>query len=96
MPDRFCRYKGARRSVQMGLNMSMNLEQAREKLEHYGQQHLLRYYEELSEEQKEGLLAQIEAADMSVPQACKNREALAQKGVITPLASMQLRVWSTI
>lgn len=90
MPDRFCRYKGARRSVQMGMNMSMNLEQAREKLEHYGQQHLLRYYEELSEEQKEGLLAQIEAADMSVPQACKNREALAQKGVITPLASMQL------
>ena len=53
MPDRLYRYKGARRSVQMGLNMSMNLEQAREKLEHYGQQHLLRYYEELSEEQKD-------------------------------------------
>ena len=68
----------------------MTLSQAKEKLAAYGQEHLLRYYEELSASEKEGLLAQIEAVDMEVLAVCRNREELTKKGVITPLAAMQL------
>ena len=68
----------------------MTLAQAKEKLEKYGQQHLLKYYEELTADEKEALLAQIEATDMEVLKSCKHREELAKKGVITPLAAMQL------
>ncbi len=70
--------------------MAMTLEQAKEKLARYGQEHVLRYYEELSEQEKQGLLDQIEATDMTMLDACKHREELAKKGVITPLAALQL------
>ena len=39
----------------------MTYEEACEKLGRYGQLHVLKYYEELAEEQKEALLAQIDA-----------------------------------
>lgn len=68
----------------------MTLEQAKEKLAKYGQEHVLKYYEELSEEGKQALLDQVEATDMSILAACKHKEDLAKKGVITPLAAMQL------
>lgn len=68
----------------------MNLSQAKEKLEKYGQEHVLKYYDQLNEQEKEMLLAQIESTDMSILEACRHREELAQKGVITPLAAMQL------
>ncbi len=68
----------------------MTLAQAKEKLEKYGQEHILKYYEELSVVEKEALLAQIEATDMSVLSACHNKDELVQKGIITPLAAMQL------
>ncbi|MBQ8232351.1 MAG: UDPGP type 1 family protein [Lachnospiraceae bacterium] len=68
----------------------MTLEQVKEKLAKYGQEHLLKYYDELSAEEKQALLVQIEATDMSVLDACHHREEIAQKGVITPLAAMQL------
>jgi UDP-N-acetylglucosamine/UDP-N-acetylgalactosamine diphosphorylase len=70
--------------------MSMTLEQAREKLAQYGQQHVLKYYDELSEEARQALLAQIEETDMSILEACLHKGDLAQKGKITPLAAMQL------
>ena len=70
--------------------MSMTLEQAKEKLAKYGQEHVLKYYGELTEEEKRGILDQIEATDMSILEACKHKEDLAKKGVITPLAAMQL------
>ncbi len=70
--------------------MSMTLEQVKDKLEKYGQQHLLKYYDELTQEQKQALLEQIEATDMSILEACHHREEMVQKGVITPLAAMQL------
>lgn len=70
--------------------MTMTLEQAKEKLAKYGQQHVLKYYDELSEAEKQALLSQIESTDMSILQACLHREELTQKGVITPLAAMQL------
>lgn len=68
----------------------MTLSQAREKLDRYGQQHLLRYYEELSAPEQERLLAQIEEADMNILEACGHRETLVQRGVITPLGAMTL------
>lgn len=46
--------------------MSMTLEQAKEKLAKYGQEHVLKYYGELTEEEKQGILDQIEATDMSI------------------------------
>ncbi len=70
--------------------MSMTLEQVKDKIEKYGQQHLLKYYDELTQEQKQALLEQIEAADMSILEACHHREEMTRKGVITPLAAMQL------
>ena len=68
----------------------MTLTQAKEKLEAYGQEHLLKYYEELSPAEQEGLLSQIEATDMEVLKACRNREMLPEKGKIAPLAVMRL------
>lgn len=57
----------------------MTLDQAKEKLERYGQQHLLKYYDELPEEKREALLAQIEATDMDVLESCKHMEELTKK-----------------
>lgn len=70
--------------------MSMSLERAKQKLEKYGQQHVLKYYDELTGDQKIALLDQIDATDMSILEACLHREELAKKGEITPLAAMQL------
>ncbi|MBE5884634.1 MAG: UDPGP type 1 family protein [Lachnospiraceae bacterium] len=68
----------------------MTLEQAKEKLIKYGQEHVLKYYDELSAQEQQALLEQIEATDMSILAACQHKEELAQKGVITPLAAMEL------
>lgn len=70
--------------------MDMTLQQAKDKLSKYGQEHVLKYYDELNEAEKEQLLKQIEATDMSILELCKHREELGNKGVITPLAAMQL------
>ena len=70
--------------------MSMTLEQVQDKLAKYGQEHLLKYYDELSAGEQQALLAQIEATDMTILEACHHKEEIARKGVITPLAAMQL------
>ena len=66
----------------------MTLEQAKEKLAQYGQEHVLKYYDELSDEEKAALLLQIEETDMSILAACKDIAALTQKGAISPLAAI--------
>ena len=68
----------------------MTLEQAKEKLAQYGQEHVLKYYDELSDEEKAALLLQIEETDMSILAACKDIAALTQKGAISPLAAMEV------
>ena len=68
----------------------MNLEEAKAKLEKYGQMQVLRYYDELSEEQKEALLAQIDATDMSIQENCAHQDQLGKRGVITPLDCMEI------
>lgn len=66
----------------------MNYQEAYAKLEAADQLHVLKYYEELSDAEKESLLAQIEATDFSVIDACKKENLAVEKGVITPLAAM--------
>ncbi|MBO5336680.1 MAG: UDPGP type 1 family protein [Lachnospiraceae bacterium] len=68
----------------------MTLAEAKEKLTKYGQEHVLKYYNELSGEEQQELLAQIEATDMSILSACKHKEDLVKKGVLSPLAAMEL------
>ena len=70
--------------------MGITYTQAKEKLAEYGQEHVLRYYEELNEEEKQALLAQIEGTDFSVTASCAHREELAKKGSISPLKAMEL------
>lgn len=68
----------------------MNYNEALEKLQKYGQEHVLRYYDELDDGQKKELLAQIEATDFSVVALCEKGLAEIVKGEISPLAAMQL------
>lgn len=68
----------------------MNFEEAKCKLEKYDQLHVLKYYEELTEGEKEELLKQIEETDFEVLKYCDKKEQLAEKGTIEPLAAMQL------
>ena len=57
--------------------MAMTLGQAKEKLAEYGQEHVLKYYGELSGEEQQALLDQVEATDMSILAACRHKEDLA-------------------
>lgn len=67
----------------------MNYEEAKKKLETYGQMHLLKYYEELSGQEKEALLEQIAAVDMEMLSLCQEKSEQV-KGTITPLQAMEL------
>ncbi len=70
--------------------MGYSFEQAKVKLQTYGQEHVLQYFEELSEEQKTELLTQIEETDFSVVDSYKHKDKLSIKGKITPLKAMEL------
>ncbi|MCH5280833.1 MAG: UDPGP type 1 family protein [Lachnospiraceae bacterium] len=69
----------------------MNYTEASEKLKSFGQEHLLRYFDELSKEEQEGLLQQIEETDFSVIEALANRDKAAKKGQITPTTSLEIQ-----
>ena len=68
----------------------MNLEEAKAKLEKYGQMQVLRYYDELDDAQKAALLAQIDATDMSIQENCAHQDELGKRGVISPLTCMEI------
>ena len=68
----------------------MNFDQAKEKLHRAGQEHVLAYYEELTKEQKELLLSQIEDTDFGVLASVKDHKGGTVRGKITPLAAMEL------
>ncbi len=68
----------------------MNYQEAYEKLSAADQLHVLKYYEELNETEKEALLEQIEATDFSVIEVCKKGSQEVQKGTIFPLTAMEL------
>ncbi len=69
----------------------MGFREAYDKLEKYGQLHVLKYYEDLSGYEKEALMEQIENTDFEVLSQCAHREELNPRGVITPIEVMQLK-----
>ena len=68
----------------------MNYQEAYAKLEAADQLHVLKYFEELSDCEKEALLSQVEATDFTVIEACKRENLAVEKGEISPLAAMEL------
>jgi UDP-N-acetylglucosamine/UDP-N-acetylgalactosamine diphosphorylase len=68
----------------------MNLEAAKAKLAEFGQEHVLKYYEELNDNDKKALLTQIDETDMSILAAALNPDKAPSKGVISPLPCMEL------
>lgn len=68
----------------------MNYNEAMSKLQEYNQEHVLKYFDQLDDNKKLELLAQIEATDFSVVAMCKDAGKEAAKGEFSPLAAMQL------
>ncbi|MBE5843920.1 MAG: UDPGP type 1 family protein [Butyrivibrio sp.] len=68
----------------------MTLQEAKDKLEKYGQMHVLKYYDELSAAEQEALLAQIDETDFDVLKNAKNLGKGSERGAFEPLAAMQL------
>ena len=67
----------------------MNKEDALKLLSSIGQQHVLKYYDDLSEESKKALLSQIDEIDFSVLSRL-NKPHTDKRGVFSPLAAMQI------
>lgn len=68
----------------------MTYEEAYKILQANDQLHILKYFGELTEDEKTELLEQIAMIDFSVIELCKSKESLSKKGKIEPLAAMQL------
>ena len=68
----------------------MDYNSALSKLKKYGQEHILKFYDELTETQKDELLKQIEETDFSIIEISQNEAQTTKKGVISPLSAMQL------
>lgn len=67
----------------------MNYEEARKKMEALGQEHVFKYFGELSETQQEDLIQQVEKTDFSVLSKI-GQSAKSGHGEYSPLAAMQL------
>ena len=63
----------------------MNYNEAKELLEKNNQSHLLKYFDELNDEQKEHLLEQISEIDFDLIKLIENADTPDERGVITPL-----------
>ena len=68
----------------------MNYEMTWKMLEEIGQEHLLKYYDELSQQEKQNLLTQVEETDFSVIRFLDSGKASLGRGKIEPLAAMRL------
>lgn len=68
----------------------MGYQEAYDKLDKYGQLHVLKYYQELDQEEQEILLRQIEQTDFDVLSLCQKKETLNPRGEIAPIGVMQL------
>lgn len=67
----------------------MTYKDAYAKLEKYGQLHVFKYYDSLTEEEKQTLLDQIDELDFSVLSRAKNPHVV-PRGKISPIQSMEL------
>ena len=62
-----------------------------EKIKKYGQEHLLQYIDQLSDNEKQALIAQINEADFSLLDALtKDANDAASKGKISPLGALEI------
>ncbi len=68
----------------------MDYNTALEKLKEYGQEHVLKYYDELNDDEKMEILQQVEETDFSVLRLVNGGASEETKGVVTPLGAMQL------
>ena len=68
----------------------MTLEEAKQKCEQAGQQHLLAYYDELTKEDQEKLLSQIEKMDITLLDLLKKENKEVEKGKLEPLGAVTL------
>ncbi len=68
----------------------MTLEEAKKKLETFGQTHVLKYYDELSADEQQALLTQIDETDFAVLKNAQNLGKGSERGKFEPLAAMQL------
>lgn len=68
----------------------MTFENAKEKLKTYGQEHVLQYFDTLSETEKEALLQQIDETDFSVTKQIAAGNEEQPRGVITPIDALTL------
>ncbi len=65
-------------------------ESVKEKLAKYGQEHVLKYFDELDEKEQKALITQIEETDMSILSAALNPDGASERGKISPLPCMEL------
>lgn len=68
----------------------MDLTEIKQKLSKYNQEHLLRFYDELDKEQQQELLSSIARTDFDVLVQAQNLPKKPERGVITPIKSMEL------
>lgn len=68
----------------------MNFEETKTMLENKGQTHLLKYYDELDQTQKEELLARIGKIDFSLLEILDNPSMKQKRGDIKPLSALKL------
>ena len=67
----------------------MDRSMVEEKLKKYGQEHVLKYYDELDGEAQKALLKQIEETDFSVLSHLDDAKRGDERGQFAPLAAMQ-------
>lgn len=68
----------------------MNYNETLEMLKKHGQEQLLRYYDELSDESKASLLAQIGQIDWSLLSLLDRKEMKVEKGELSPLGALEI------
>lgn len=68
----------------------MGYQEAYDKLEKYGQLHVLKYYDDLSGYEKEALFEQIANTNLEILGQCAHKAELNPRGKITPIEVMQL------
>ncbi len=64
--------------------------QAKKLLAEKGQEHLLRFWDELNEESRSKLLSQIENIDWSIFDSLKQKDALEKRGKFEPLGALEI------
>lgn len=69
----------------------MTYNEAKACLEKYGQEHILKYYDELSEQEKDSLLSQIELIDFSVLESLDaDKNSSNKRGIFEPLGAVTI------